>query len=42
MNHATYDFKPKPNSHTQPKSKTKTPTNSMKLHAIHVASYDPM
>jgi len=44
MYHATYDFNPKLNSltHTQPKSRTKTPTTSMSLHTIHVTSYDPL
>jgi len=43
MKHATYDFNQDQTlSHTKPKSRTKTPTSSMKLQAIHIAGYDPM
>jgi len=43
MYHATYDFKPKLNlqTHTR-KSRPKNLSSCMSLHAIHVASFDPL
>jgi len=36
-------LKPKPNSHTLiPKSRPKNSSSSMCLHAIHIASFDPL
>jgi len=43
MKHATYDFNQDQTlSHTQPKSKTKTPISSMNPRVIHVPTNYPM
>jgi len=43
MKHATYDFYQNQTlTHIESKTRTKTPTSSMNLHAIHVTSYDPL